>query len=161
MIDQMIDQSVDVINHATESAMNQSAIFYPVAAMMILVAIVTGFMLKERIVEMKARRIHPNKVSSSTQMNQVLENTKAADNYKNLAEMPILFYVLCTALFTTQMVSNGWLYAAWAYAALRALHSFIHIGYNTVMHRFYAFAASLTVLFSMWAVFVWQLATGN
>jgi hypothetical protein len=139
--------------------MNQTAIFYPIAAMMLLVAIVTALMLKERIGEMKLRRIHPNKVASSTQMNQVLENTKGADNYKNLAEMPILFYVLCVALSVTQMVSSGWLYAAWAYVALRYAHSFIHIGYNTVMHRFYVFAASLTLLFWMWAVFVWQLAT--
>jgi hypothetical protein len=139
--------------------MNQAAIFYPIAAMMLLVAIVTSMMLKERISEMKVRRIHPNKVASSTQMNQVLKNTKGADNYKNLAEMPILFYVLCVALFVTQTVTNGWLYAAWAYVALRYAHSFIHLGYNTVMHRFYVFAASLMVLFWMWAVFVWQLAT--
>jgi hypothetical protein len=139
--------------------MNQAAIFYPIAAMMLLVAIVTVMMLKERIGEMKNRRIHPNTVASSTQMNQILENTKGADNYKNLAEMPILFYVLCVALFATQMVSSGWLYAAWVYVALRFVHSFIHIGYNTVMHRFYVFAASLTLLFWMWAIFVWQLAT--
>jgi hypothetical protein len=139
--------------------MNQAAIFYPRQAMMLLVAIVTAMMLKERIAEMKDRRIHPNKMASSTQVNQVLKNTKGADNYKNLAEMPILFYVLCVALFATQMVSSGWIYAAWAYVVLRYVHSFIHIGYNTVMHRFYVFAASLTLLFWMWAVFVWQLAT--
>jgi hypothetical protein len=139
--------------------MNQAAIFYPIAAMMLLVAIVTALMLKERIGEMKVRRIHPSKMPSSTQMNQVLENTKGADNYKNLAEMPVLFYVLCIALFATHMVSSGWLYAAWAYVALRYIHSFIHIGYNTVMHRFYVFAASLTLLFWMWAVFIWHLAS--
>lgn len=139
--------------------MNQATIFYPIAAMMLLVAIVTAMMLKERIAEMKIRRIHPNKIASSTQMGQILENTKGADNYKNLAEMPILFYVLCIALFATQSVSTGWVYAAWAYVALRYAHSFIHIGYNTVMHRFYVFAASLTVLFGMWAMFVWQLAS--
>ena len=138
--------------------MNQTAIFYPIAAMMGLVAIVTALMLKERVAEMKAKRIHPNKVPSSTQMSQVLQNTRAADNYKNLAEMPILFYVLCLALFATQSVTTTWLVAAWAYVVLRYVHSFIHIGYNVVMHRFYVFAASLTLLFCMWAVFVWQLA---
>jgi hypothetical protein len=138
--------------------MNPSTIFYPLAAMTLLLAIVTAVMLKERIGEMKTRRIHPNKVASSSQMNQVLENTKGADNYKNLAEMPILFYVLCIALYVTQMVSDGWLYAAWAYVALRYAHSYIHIGYNTVMHRFFVFAASLALLLAMWAVFVWQLA---
>jgi hypothetical protein len=51
--------------------MNQTAIFYPIAAMMALVAIVTAMMLKERVGEMKSRRIHPNKVASSTQMQKL------------------------------------------------------------------------------------------
>lgn len=139
--------------------MNQAAIFYPIAAMVLLIAIVTALMLKERIAEMKAKRIHPKTVASSSQMSQVLVNTKGADNYKNLAELPILFYVLCVALFATQMVSTAWLYAAWGYVALRYVHSVIHISYNKVLHRFYVFAASLTLLLGMWAVFVWQLAS--
>ncbi len=139
--------------------MIQSAIFYPIAVMMLLVAIVTAMMLKERIGEMKARKIHPNKVASSSQMAQVLQSTQAADNYKNLFEMPVLFYVLCLALFATQSVTSGWLYAAWAYVALRYAHSYIHIAYNKVTHRFYVFAASLTLLLTMWLVFAWQLTS--
>lgn len=139
--------------------MNQTAIFYPIAAMMLLVAVVTGLMLKERIGEMKARKIHPNKVNTSSQMAQVLQSTQAADNYKNLFEMPVLFYVLCLALFATQSVTSDWLYAAWAYVALRYAHSYIHITYNKVTHRFYVFAASLTLLLTMWLVFAWQLTS--
>jgi hypothetical protein len=138
--------------------MNQTAIFYPIAVMMLLVVIVTCLMLKERMVEMKTLKIHPNKVASSSQMNAVLKNTRAADNYKNLFEMPVLFYALCLALYATQSVSQGFLWAAWAYVALRVVHSFTHIGYNNVMHRFSVFAFSMWVLAGMWAVFVWQLS---
>jgi hypothetical protein len=137
--------------------MNPTYIFFPVAAMMLLVAVVTCLMLRERIAEMKARRIHPNKVASSTQMARLLENTQAADNYKNLFEMPVLFYALCLALFATQKVTHLWCMAAWAYVALRYAHSFIHIGYNKVMHRFTVFAASLALLVSMWATFIWSV----
>ena len=138
--------------------MNQTAIFYPIAVMMLLVVIVTCLMLKERMVEMKAFKIHPNTVASSSQMNAVLKNTRAADNYKNVFEMPVLFYALCLALYATQSVSQGFLWAAWAYVALRVLHSVIHIAYNNVMHRFSVFATSMWLLAGMWCVFVWQLA---
>jgi hypothetical protein len=139
--------------------MNQTAIFYPIAAMALLVVVVECFMIRERMSEMKARKISLNKVASSTQMGRVLENTRAADNYKNLFEMPVLFYVLCLALYMTQLVNQGFVWAAWAFVALRVLHSFIHIGYNNVMQRFSVFALSMWVVGVMWVVFVWQLAT--
>jgi hypothetical protein len=138
--------------------MNQTAIFYPIATMVLLAAVVTCLMLKERVEEMKARKIGYDKVASSTQMNQVLENTRAADNYKNLFEMPVLFYVLCLALYITQSVTQGFLWAAWVFVSLRILHSFIHIGYNNVMHRFGVFTVSIWVVAAMWAAFIWQLA---
>jgi hypothetical protein len=138
--------------------MNQAAIFYPIAVMVLQVAIVTCLMLKERVVEMKNRKISPAIVASSSQMRRVLENTRAADNYQNLFEMPVLFYVLCLALYMVQSVNQGFLWAAWAFVILRLLHSFIHIGYNNVMHRFSVFALSMWVVGGMWAAFVWQLA---
>ncbi len=139
--------------------MNQIEVLYPVAAMMGLTCIVMVLMLRERIAEMKERRIHPQKVASSTQMSATLQNTRAADNYKNLFEMPVFFYALCMALLATERVGSGIVIAAWLYVALRCVHSFIHIGYNKVMHRFYVFAASTTVLLLMWAAFVVQLMT--
>jgi len=46
---------------------------------------------------------------------------------------------------------------AWAYVALRLLHSFIHVGYNKVMHRFNVFALSALVLLVMWVLLVAHL----
>ncbi len=137
--------------------MNQVQILFPLAAMMLLTSVVMALMLRERIAEMKARRIHPQKVASSTQMSAVLQNTRAADNYKNLFEMPVLFYALCLALLATQMASPLYLAGAWAYVLLRCVHSFIHIGYNKVMHRFQVFALSATLLLVMWLAFAVQL----
>lgn len=138
--------------------MSQSAILYPIAAMLLLVAVVMALMLRERIAEMKSRRIHPQKVASSSQMSAVLQNTRASDNYKNLFELPVFFYVLCLALMATQLVSAGFVWAAWAFVALRVLHSFIHLGYNNVMHRFQVFMISSVLLIVMWAGFGFLLA---
>ena len=126
--------------------------------MLLLVAVVMALMLRERIAEMTERRIHPQKVASSSQMNAVLQNTRAADNYRNLFELPVLFYALCLALYATQGVNLAFVAAAWAYVGLRVLHSFIHIGYNKVMHRFSVFVTSSALLAAMWVAFVVQIA---
>jgi hypothetical protein len=138
--------------------MSREAIFYPMAAMVLLVAVVMSLMLRERIREMKARRIHPSRVASSSQMAAVLQDTRGADNFRNLFEMPVLFHALCLALYASGQTTPLMLGAAWAYVALRYAHSFIHIGYNRVEHRFLVFAASALLLVLMWLGLVLQLA---
>ena len=140
--------------------MIQTDILLPTAAMMLLVVLVAARMLRDRIVEMKVRRIHPGKVSGSSQMNVLLLNTRASDNYKNLFEMPVLFYVLCLALYVTESANEFYLAAAWVYVALRVVHSFIHLTYNNVLQRFAAFAASALLLVGMWSCFALTLLRG-
>jgi hypothetical protein len=131
---------------------------FPVVALALLAFIVMYAMLKERIAEMKERRIHPQSAPSSSQMSSILKNTKGADNYKNLFELPTLFYVLCVILmFSTKALSPVLLGLAWAFVALRYWHSFVHVGYNKVMTRFKIFLASAIVLLAMWLIAVWQL----
>jgi len=137
--------------------MNQNLIFFPMAVLALLSFVVTGFMLRSRIGEMKRKRIHPQKTASRAQAIASLNDTNAADNYLNLFEMPVLFYALCLALYVTQMLSAPMLVAAWAYVGLRCLHSFIHVGYNKVMHRFQVFATSAVLLLLMWLGFLAQL----
>ena len=138
--------------------MNQVHILYPMAAMMVLTCIVMALMLRERVAEMKERRIHPQKVASSSQMSATLQNTRAADNYKNLFEMPVFFHALCLAVLATETAGPGMVVAAWAYVGLRCVHSAIHLGYNKVMHRFYVFLASCVLLAGMWVAFIVDMA---
>ena len=71
-------------------------------------------------------------------------------NMVNLLELPLLFYVVCLALYVTATVDVGAVYLAWAFVALRALHSLIHLTYNNVFHRLTAYAASNVVLVVLW-----------
>jgi hypothetical protein len=135
----------------------QPLILAPVFAMFVLTCVVTGLMLRERVAEMKERRLHPQSMPSSSHMAATLKNTRAADNYKNLFEMPVFFYVLCLALLVTRQVGLTMLVLAWAFVGLRVVHSFIHIGYNKVMHRFYVWALSHGVLAVMWLLFMWRM----
>jgi hypothetical protein len=71
----------------------------------------------------------------------------------NLLELPMLFYVASLMFFVAGRVDATVLAVAWAYVALRAVHSAIHLTYNRVMHRLIPFALSNVVLGVYWAIF--------
>jgi hypothetical protein len=77
-------------------------------------------------------------------------------NLMNLLELPVLFYVVCLAFYVSDTVDARALYMAWAYVALRALHSAIHLTYNNVFHRLSAYALSNVALIALWVH--WALA---
>lgn len=131
----------------------QTAILFPVLALVALTFAVAVRMFLQRVGEMRSRRIHPQAMATSAKRAQRLEATTAADNFTNLFEMPVLFYVLALVLLATGMVSAAFVWAAWAYVALRGVHSLIQCSYNRVMHRFAAYAASMLVLLGMWVAF--------
>jgi len=72
-------------------------------------------------------------------------------NYMNLLEAPLLFYVVCIALFVLQTVDTLALALAWAYVGSRVLHSLVHVTYNNVYHRLTIFVISNIILLVLWA----------
>jgi hypothetical protein len=102
---------------------------------------------------MRARRINPQALASARAAGE-LERTAAADNFRNLFEVPVLFYLLCVALVQTGGSTPGFVAAAWAFVGLRVVHSLVHVTYNRVVHRFLVYVASTLLLFGMWAAFV-------
>lgn len=133
--------------------MSPLPIFLPCVALVALTVTVWIFLYVDRIGEMRARRIKPQALSTSREATQALQNLNAADNFRNLFEVPVLFYVLCVSLAVTQSVTPLTLWGAWIYVVLRAAHSFIHLTYNRVMHRFVTYALSTILVFAMWAGF--------
>ena len=73
-------------------------------------------------------------------------------NYMNLLELPVLFYVAGLILYVTGGAGELALGLAWAYVALRVLHSLVHLTYNHVLHRLGVFALSNGVLVALWVV---------
>ena len=74
-------------------------------------------------------------------------------NYMNLLELPMLFYVLCLSLYVTHTVTGLEYGLAWAYVALRAAHSAVHLTLNHIFIRLTIFATSNVVLAVAWLVF--------
>jgi hypothetical protein len=112
----------------------------------------------DRLGEMRARRIAPQSVATAREAAARLERTQAAENFRNLFEVPVLFYVLCVALVLEGGSTPGFVATAWAYVGLRSIHSLIHVTYNRVTHRFLVYVASTLLLFGMWAAFVARIA---
>jgi hypothetical protein len=133
-------------------------IWLPCAAMAGLTAVVWVKLYVDRLGEMRARRIDPQSVATARQAADVLGRTRAAENFRNLFEVPVLFYVLCVALSLNGGSTPGFVAAAWAYVGLRALHSLVHVTYNRVVHRFLVYVASTLLLFAMWTAFVVRIA---
>lgn len=126
-------------------------------ALVLLTFLVGVRLLFTRVEEMRRKRIHPQAASNSLQMAARLENVQAADNFRNLFEVPVLFYALAAVALATQQ-TPGWLVVgAWAFVALRAVHSLIHCTYNKVMHRLAVFLASFALLVSLWIAFFLSL----
>ena len=123
-------------------------------AMMLLVALVGALLLKTRVTEMKRKRVHPQSVATARAMGERLENTAPADNFRNLFELPVMFYALVAVALAVRMVPTWLCVGAWAFVALRYAHSAIHCGYNQVMHRLYVFLAGFTLLVGLWIAFV-------
>ena len=78
-------------------------------------------------------------------------------NLMNLLELPLLFYIVCIALYVTRTVDAVAVGLAWTYVGLRAAHSAVHLTYNNVFHRLAVFAASNVVLAVLWIRFVLAL----
>lgn len=147
--------------HAGPAMQQMTPILLPCVAMVALTAFMWLRMYIERIGEMVERRIPAQSLSRSAQAAGKLQRTTAADNFRNLFEMPVLFYALCICLAMTGRASPLFLAGAWSYVALRVLHSFIHTTYNKVMHRFSVYVLSSVLLFLLWGGFAFELLAGD
>ena len=121
---------------------------------MVLLTFFVGLRLfAVRVREMREQRIHPQTASTSLQMASQLQNVQAADNFKNLFEVPVLFYALCAVALAVSHVPAWLAIGAWLFVALRVAHSVIHCTYNKVMHRFPVFMLGFAVLVALWGGF--------
>ena len=132
--------------------MDHRQIFLPALAMVALTFVVWWRMYFMRIGQMKRERIHPQSVATSAAAAAKLTDSRAADNFRNLFELPVLFYLALVVAAATAQEGALVLGLAWGFVALRILHSAIHCTYNKVMHRFGAYVAGGMVLWALWAV---------
>ena len=137
--------------------MDTRLMWWPAVAMVALTIVVWVCMYRTRIAQMKRERIHPQAVATSAMAVAKLTDSQAADNFRNLFELPVLFYLALVVAVQTAQVTLVTLALAWTFVALRVAHSAIHCTYNKVIHRFYAYFCGGVVLWALWAALTWGL----
>ena len=142
--------------------MSQQAIFGPVLAMMALTFVVWVYMYIRRISFITSTRLGPGELAIPGTLARVSPAAVAnpADNFRNLFEIPVLFYVLALSLAFANRVDATYLYAAWVFVAFRVLHSAVHCSVNIVLLRFYLYVISSLAVWFMVARAALQFLSG-
>ena len=131
--------------------MQGQEIFGPFFGMLLLTLIVWIVLYVRRIGYLKSNRVHAQKVATPEKVAQVIpeEVQYPANNFKNLFELPVLFYFLCLYLYVSGNVDSWYVMGAWAFVGLRAIHSCVQCTTNIVMRRFVVYMAGAIVLWVM------------
>jgi hypothetical protein len=131
--------------------MHQSAVFAPMLSLFLITAVVWLLLISRRIVFFVRSGVDPQTMQTSQALNAAVPDRILAlgNNLVNLFELPVIFYVLTLVVAFTGTVDEWFMRGAWAYVALRALHTAVHCTYNRVMHRFLAYLASCVILWAL------------
>jgi hypothetical protein len=131
-------------------------ILYPVFAMFLLVAVVLLRMRSMRFAAVRRNEVSVKYYRAFQDGAEPEPLRVISRHFSNLFEVPVLFYVGVIMTYVTHQV-NYWLVGcAWAYVALRYVHSYVHLTSNNVVVRLSVYLASGFVL-AMWGSLLVQL----
>jgi len=128
----------------------------PLLAQVALTFTVMTVMYRKRVAEMRSKQIHPQQIRTRSRSKDLLvDSAPASDNYSNLFELPVLFYIAILLTLILMVQDSILVILAWTFVATRCVHSLIHVTYNKVMHRFAVFIFSSFVLLAFWVRLGW------
>ncbi len=129
--------------------MNQNLIILPVFVQVLLTFAVLVVMGSRRRAALVSKTIRLKDISLG-QDAWPEDATKAANNYKNQFEIPVLFFAACAFALITKSVDFWMLGWAIVFVVSRIVHAAIHLGANPVMPRAYAFFVGVIAVMVMW-----------
>lgn len=130
----------------------------PMFAQVFLTFIVLFTLASQRLAELKAKRIDPQKVAIRSRSQELYEKSAAtSDNFQNQLETPVLFYVAILLTMVLLIQDGVIVVMAWTYVALRYAHCFIHLTSNNVTYRFMVFFFSIVALLTLWVRIGWLI----
>ncbi len=122
----------------------------PVLALVVWTMVILVWLYVRRIPAMRKAGIDPAKVKGSESYASLPPmNPKAVwigDNYNHLHEQPVIFYALCVYTHLVGVWDGLNVGLAWAYVAIRIVHSLIQVTTNFVPLRFAVFNLGSLVL---------------
>jgi hypothetical protein len=123
----------------------------PMVGMFFLTLVVWIYLFVQRLGYAMSHNIDAQEMKTPAQVQAVIppEHSSASHNFKNLLEMPVVFYAVSLYLTVFGQVDSLHVTCAWVFLGLRALHSLIHCSYNQVMHRFIVYLLSSVAVWVM------------
>ncbi len=123
----------------------------PMLGMMILTLLVWLHMFVQRVSFAQGNKIDIEQFKTPADVQALVpaNASGASNNFKNLFELPVIFYAVCLYLTVTLQVDSVYTNCAWVFLGLRVLHSLIHCSYNKVAHRFGVYILSAIALWVM------------
>ena len=136
--------------------MNQTAILWPMVAHALLIFIVYTVLAVRR---RGAIRTGEAKIQQfKGRMQEPESSFTAANNLMNQFELPVLFHVVCLALFVTAGSSDVTVAHASLLIVRRYAHAYVHLTTNKLKHRNQLFRSGVLILFVLWVCFALHLA---
>ncbi|RYZ94551.1 MAG: hypothetical protein EOP47_27650 [Sphingobacteriaceae bacterium] len=132
---------------------------YPMFAMIFLTFLVGAQLFRLRLKAVKSGKVRLSSFRLNTNTDTPPDMLQAMRNYSNLFEVPVLFYVAGTLAIATHIEAVSITLLAWLFVAARAVHSWIHLTYNNVIHRMQAFMAGNVCLILIWILLLLNYAS--
>lgn len=121
-----------------------TALLGPVVALVAWSMVMWLWMYATRLPAMMAAKMKPDPYAPRGEQMATLPAPVRwkADNYNHLMEQPTIFYAITLALAVMGTPSSPALALAWAYVALRVVHSLVQALINRIELRFVLFVLS-------------------
>ena len=130
--------------------MDQTEIFRPFCATMLLTLVVWVYMYGRRLPFIFSSGLDPKQMTPlELARRSPPQVSNPSDNLKNLFELPTVFYVVVLYIYVTNQVDAAYLWAAWGFFLFRALHSAVHCTFNFIPLRFVLYVTSAGALWFM------------
>ncbi|BBM85946.1 MAPEG family protein [Candidatus Uabimicrobium amorphum] len=140
--------------------MDNKIIFLPLFAQVALTGMVWLWMYVTRLKEIYVKKINVQDLADSAAKRDLLKKVSGpSDNFINLFEMPVLFYVAIFVIYNTGIVSSLYITLAFCFVGLRFVHSAIQGTYNRIKHRFAFYLLSSLSLWTMWVIIIVEIVS--
>lgn len=123
--------------------MNYLDLLYPLCAMVFLTLSVSLYLAISNSLAVLSKKVHIKHLRLFNTEEIPTYLTKISQHYKNLYELPILFYVWILTLITLGNWTQIEVYLAWAFVGSRYLHSLVRVPNKNVHIRFIYFYLAL------------------
>jgi hypothetical protein len=121
-------------------------------ALVVWTLVMTAWMYAVRIPAIQKAGINPNDAREPTSLDALpLRVRQVAYNHNHLMEQPTIFYALVVYTYLAGQQNPLNLALAWAYVAVRVVHSLVQATVNVILLRFGIFVLGTLVLAALTA----------